>query len=158
MIIKKTNRLTSIMSAETVAGTSWYPVSRAQFTDFAEDNITNTFLKYTAIYDGFDALDLDLMYGTKIVDDTLYICSSDGKDIRVGDEEVDPEIALDEYTPDELFAYMEDVTDQVLESHTTVNDFNKDLLKANLNNAAIEALQDGIDFSELIENYNEIWK
>jgi hypothetical protein len=53
---------------------------------------------------------------------------------------------------------MEDVTDKVLESHTTANDFNKDLLKANLNNAAIEALQDDIDFSELIENYNEIWK
>ena len=158
MIIKMTNRQTSIMSAETIAGTSWYPVTRKQFTDFAEDNITNVFLRYTAIYDGFEALDLDLMYGTKIVDDTLYICSSDGKDIRVGDEEVDPEIALDEYTPDELFAYMEDVTDQVLESHTTVNDFNKDLLKDNLNNAAIEALQDDVDFSELIEDYNEIWK
>lgn len=157
MFIKKTNRQTSIMSAETIAGTSWYPVSMKQFDDFAEDHIENVFLKYTAAYDGFDALDLDLMYGTRVVDDTLYICSSDGKAIQVGNEEVDPEFALDNYTPEVLHAYMEDVTDKVLESHTTANDFDKDLLKENLNNAAIEALQDDVDFSKLIEDYNEIW-
>jgi hypothetical protein len=158
MIIKKTNKYTPIMSAETIAGTSWYPVTAEEFKDYVEDNIENVFLKYTANYDNFEALDLDLMYGTRIVDDVLYICSSDGKDIRVGDEEVNPEFALDEYTPDELSAYMEDVTDKVLESHTTVNDFDKDLLKENLDNAAIEALQNGIDFSELIDYYDEIWK
>ena len=145
------------MSAETIAGTTWYPVTLKQFKDFAEDNIENVFLKYAVTYDGFDALDLDLMYGTRIVDDVLYICSSDGKDIRVGNEEVDPEFALDTYTPDELSVYMEDVNDKVLESHTTVNDFDKDLLKENLDNAAIEALQGGSDFPKLIENYNEIW-
>ena len=157
MIIKKANRQTPIMSAETIAGTTWYPVTLKQFKDFAEDNIENVFLKYTIIYDGFDALDLDLMYGTRIVDDTLYICSSDGKDIQVGNEEVDPEFALDKYSPDELSAYMEDVTDKVLESHTTANDFNRELLEENLNNAAIEALQDDVDFSELIDYYDEIW-
>ena len=158
MIIKKANRQTPIMSAETIAGTTWYPVTLKQFKDFAEDNIENVFLKYTIIYDGFDALDLDLMYGTRIVDDTLYICSSDGKDIQVGNEEVDPEFALDKYSPDELSAYMEDVTDTVLESHTTANDFNRELLEENLNNAAIEALQDDVDFSELIDYYDEIWR
>lgn len=158
MIIKKANRQTPIMSAETIAGTTWYPVTLKQFKDFAEDNIENVFLKYTIIYDGFDALDLDLMYGTRIVDDTLYICSSDGKDIQVGNEEVDPEFALDKYSPDELSAYMEDVTDKVLESHTTANDFNRELLEENLNNAAIEALQDDVDFSELIDYYDEIWR
>lgn len=157
MIIKKTNKYTPIMSAETIAGTTWYPVTMSQFDDFAEDVMENVFLKYTAKYDGFEALDLDLMYGTRIIDDVLYICSSDGKDIRVGDEEVDPEFALDKYTPDELSVYMEDVTDKVLESHTTVNDFDRDLLKENLDNAAIEALQGGIDFPKLIEDYNEIW-
>lgn len=158
MIIKKANRQTPIMSAETIAGTTWYPVTLKQFKDFAEDNIENVFLKYTIIYDGFDALDLDLMYGTRVVDDTLYICSSDGKDIQVGNEEVDPEFALDKYSPDELSAYMEDVTDKVLESHTTANDFNRELLEENLNNAAIEALQDDVDFSELIDYYDEIWR
>ena len=120
-------------------------------------HIENVFLKYTALYDGFDALDLDLMYGTRVIDDTLYICSSDGKAIQVGNEEVDPEFALDNYTPDELHAYMEDVTDKILVSHTTANDFDKDLLKENLNDAAIEALQDFVDFPKLIEDYNEIW-
>ena len=91
MIIKKTGRQTSIMSADFIAGTSWYPVSMRQFDEFTEDHIENIFLKYTAYYDGFNALDLDLMYGTRIVDDTLYICSSDGKAIQVGNEEVDPE-------------------------------------------------------------------
>jgi hypothetical protein len=52
---------------------------------------------------------------------------------------------------------MEDVTDKILLSHTTANDFDKDLLKENLNDAAIEALQDNVDFSKLIEDYNEIW-
>jgi hypothetical protein len=157
MIIKKTNKYTPIMSAEMISGTTWYPVTAKQFKEFAEDIIENIFIKYTAIYDGFEALDLDLMYGTRIIDDVLYICSSDGKDIRIGDEEVSPEFALDNFTPDELSAYMEDATDKVLESHTTANDFDKDLLKENLDNAAIEALQDGIDFSELIDDYNEIW-
>jgi hypothetical protein len=157
MIIKKTNKYTPIMSAETIAGTTWYPVTMSQFSDFVEDNIENVFLKYTATYDGFDALDLDLMYGSRIIDDTLYVCSSDGKPIQIGNEEVDPEFALDKYTPEELSAYMEDVTDKVLESHTTANDFDKDLLKENLNNAAIEALQDNVDFPKLIEDYNEIW-
>ena len=157
MIIKKTGRQTSIMSADFIAGTSWYPVSMRQFGDFAKDHIENVFLKYTAVYDGFDALDLDLMYGTRVVDDTLYICSSDGKAIQVGNEEVDPEFALDNYTPDELHAYMEDVTDNVLISHTTANDFDRKLLEENLRDAAIEALQYNVDFSKLIEDYNEIW-
>lgn len=157
MIIKKTGRQTSIMSADYIAGTSWYPVSISKFSDFAEDHIENVFLKYTALYDGFDALDLDLMYGTRVIDDTLYICSSDGKAIQVGNEEVDPEFALDNYTPDELHAYMEDVTDNVLISHTTANDFDRKLLEENLRDAAIEALQDFVDFPKLIEDYNEIW-
>ena len=145
------------MSAETIMGTSWYPVSMKQFSDFTEDHIVNVFLKYTADYDGFEALDLDLMYGTRIIDDTLYICSSDGKPIQVGNEEVDPEFALDKYTPDELHAYMEDVTDNVLISHTTANDFDRKLLEENLRDAAIGALQDFVDFPKLIEDYNEIW-
>ena len=33
----------------------------------------------------------------------------------------------------------------------------RDLLKENLNDAAIEALQYNVDFSKLIEDYNEIW-
>lgn len=157
MIIKRTNKQTSIMSADFIAGTTWYPVSMEQFDDFAEDNIENVFLRYTAYYDGFKALDLDLMYGSRIVDETLYICSSDGKPIQVGNEDVDPEFALDKYTPEDLHAYMEDVTDKILESHTTVNDFDQDLLKENMNNAAIEALQGDVDFPKLIEYYNEIW-
>lgn len=140
-------------------GTTWYRVTGEQFRDFIEDREDNLFVKYTALYNGFESLNLTQMFGSAVVDDELFICETDGQPIVVGgDADVDPETALENYTPEELEAYIEDAKEQTLTKYITYREFKPDLLEDDQNNAAIEALQSG-DYSlkDVIDDYNQLW-
>lgn len=64
---------------------------------------------------GWDCIDFDNnLFGSAVVDDILYICVTDGKDIRVMDSWVDPEYALEDYVIDVLQDYIIPATDKII--------------------------------------------
>ena len=140
-------------------GTTWYKVTFQQFKNFIEDYEPNLFVKYTALTNQFECLDINQMYCSAIYDDELFICETDGQPIVVGtDAEVDPETAFEDYTPEELHAYIEDAKNSTLTKYITYREFNQDLLEDDRIEAAVEALQSGhYSIEDLIKDYNEIW-
>lgn len=140
-------------------GTTWYRVTISQFVDFIENRESNLFVKYTALTNYFDSLNIDQMYGSAVYDDTLYICETDGQPLIVGNrDDVDPEKAFKEFTPEDLEVYIEDADEKILLKYITYREIDPDLLEDDQINAAIEALQSGYyTIEDLIKAYNEIW-
>lgn len=140
-------------------GTTWYRVTLKQFSDFIEDHESNLFIRYTALTNNFDALNLSQMYGSAVYDDELFICETNGQPIVVGpDADVDPETAFENYTPEDLHAYIEDAKTETLIKYITYREIKPELLEEDQVDAAIDALETRqISIEDLIKDYNEIW-
>lgn len=140
-------------------GTTWYRVTSEQFRNFIDDREENVFVKYTANTNGLESLNISQMFGSAIYDDELFICVTDGQPIVVGaDANVNPETAFENYTPEELEAYIEDAKDSELTKYITYREFKQELLDDDQTNAAIEALQSGdYTLEDVIKNYNQLW-
>lgn len=147
------------VTAASGIGTTWYRVTLKQFKDYFEDKEDNLFVKYTAVTNQFDCLDLSQMFGSAVYDDELFICVTDGQPLLIGtDTEVDPETAFDYYTPEELHAYIEDASQDILLQHLTYREILPKLLLDEQSEAAISALESkDYNVKDIIEDYNEIW-
>ena len=117
-------------------GTHFYSATYDQVKDVLDTHDTNLFVLYAFENDGWDAIDIRKLFGSSIIDDTLYICVTDGKDIYVQGKRVDPEAALSEFDVTELQDYIEPAND--------------------IESIAINMLEDGISLNRLIENYNDL--
>lgn len=147
------------ITAASGIGTTWYRVTPDQFRKFIEDREDNLFVKYTALTNQFDCLNLSQMFGSAIYDDELFICETDGQPIVVGpDADVDPETAFESYTPEDLHAYIEDAKTETLIKYITYREILPDLLKDEQNAAVISALESG-DYviKDVIDDYNDLW-
>lgn len=135
-------------------GTTYYRATEKQIKDaFHNDKDANIWVTALIDRDGLDALDFhDSLFGSKVIGDTLYICKTDGSDISVDGENVDPETALDDYSEDELSDYIEDADDKTIIKSITEYELNfKDVEQL-----AIELLTQNYAFSELYDAANEI--
>ena len=102
MKIRKTHSKTPVASSMKVMaadlqsiGTVYYRVLAAQIESAYEDE--DPFIYYAVLEDGLDAINLDTMVGSKVIDDELFICQSDGQEININGEMVDPFVALEDY-------------------------------------------------------------
>lgn len=136
------------------AKTTFYKVNLDDVISYYENK--NAWIYAAFKYEGFDCLNIKDMYGSKIIDDTLYLCVTNGVDIDVNGESVDPEEALDKYSIDDLSEYIKDATDKV------IRDELDDAVIKDLDNNdkytewALELLNSGFSFVDLVDSYNEI--
>lgn len=154
MKISCRNKIRNINAANDFQyGTTYYPVSLEQLID-TFDNTDDIWIKYALVLYGLNGLDIEHMYGSETIGDTLYICDTDGEDIEVDGNLVNPETALSDYTTDQLEAYIQDPTDDDIKR--LISDYELNI--PSLNEVAIEMLQDNIDIETIADTIPNKYK
>lgn len=143
------NITAAIKSAKNV-GTTFYSVTADDIIEAYGDSTLNVWIRQAFVERGLDAIDYDNnLYGSKVIDDVLYICDTDGRDIEVNGNPTDPEDALDEYVVDELSEYIEPASAEIIRRYIT----EYELKDPDFEGWAIDLLRDGYDFSKLVTDY-----
>lgn len=156
---KRTTPITTavnIFAADFKYGTFYYKISLDDLLEVMEKK--NSFLYYDLLANDFNALDFKQLYGSKVVGKDLYFCQTDGKDIEVNKEMIDPEYAIEEYEDDldALTDYIREPKKQDIEKAISSYEFNQDMLKDSINDSAELAIEAGKDFTDLIKEYEEL--
>lgn len=130
-------------------GTAFYQVTADDALEALSQSGGNKFSMQAFKDNGWDAVNIDDMYGSRIINDVLYICQTDGEEIVVGSALVDPEEALDEFDLDELAEYIHRTTPRVILQFLSPYD----IIIDDVDNLALELLESGESFKTLVDNY-----
>ena len=95
--------------------TVFYRITLPDVLNALQDS--NIWLYCSFVYDGFNCLDIEHLYGSQIIDSTLYLCITDREDISVKGASTDPEDALDKYSIDDLASYIENGTPEIIRNY-----------------------------------------
>ena len=105
---------------------------------------------------GFDAIkDIDMNIPGSYIDDVegrIYICVTDGSQVVVDGEEVDPDEAMEEYGPEALAGYIFPATNQMIVNKLTsyeINNYDLDLVAQDL-------MDESYSFIDMYEAYKDI--
>ncbi|MCM1222054.1 MAG: hypothetical protein NC548_47050 [Lachnospiraceae bacterium] len=151
MKIYRKNVSASVSPAKN-SGTTFYSASAEDIIDAYRDETLNVWVRKAFIEEGLDAIDFDHnLFGSKVIDDMLFICVTDGQDIEVNGELVNPEEALEIFTPDELLEYTRQASKNVIRRYIT----EYEIKIPDFDNWAVDLLNDGYDFSKLVKDYQE---
>ena len=141
----------NIFAAEDI-GTTYYTTDINQILDFLKDEDANIWLIGSFELEGLDALNLENnLFGSKIIGDILYICVTDGSDININGNMVDPESALDDYDVEELSAYIRPADDEILRRWITPSE----IYEPDMNEMAPRLMDEGYSFVDLMEDAKE---
>lgn len=149
MKILKTHQHKTIINSATSAGTVYYQTELSDAIDALESADGNVFVINELQKHGWKAIDLKHnLFGSAVIDDKLYICNTDGKDILVEDGTLaDPENALFEYDTDMLSAYIKLATPDVITKSITGYEVNI----SDIDSSALDLLKQGVSFVDLIK-------
>ena len=119
----KSTKLQSVTAASNI-GTTYYRATLDNVIQTLTRNDANIFLLYLIEEDGFDALDFKKhMFGSAVFEenheDVIYICVTDGYEIEVDGEMIDPEEALENYSPSYLENRIKDANDDIIMRNIT---------------------------------------
>lgn len=143
-----------ILAATTVtevrsSGTAYYKVELEDAIKMLQKNKSNMWLIQRLEADGWDAIDFkQSLFGSYVDGSVLYICVTDGSDIQVGEDSVDPEKAMEEYGPDMLASYIIDADDKVV--CLRISEY--DLAEFDIDEAAEVLLHEGKSFVDMMEH------
>ncbi len=138
----------AIQAAVDSTGTTFYEVTDEMLQDFYRDD-KNIVLTYLVRNEGLDAFDtVETAIGSAMIDGVLYVCVTDGAEIDVNGELVDPEYALDEYSIEELSDYIVPADAEVLKRFVS----QYELRPVDLDDIAIELLNAGHSFSTIVQD------
>lgn len=156
--IKYDAKMASVMQASSVLGTSYYKISLEDIIKSIDSNRVNLFLKYAMNMYGLSAINLDTLFGSKIIDNTLYLCVTNGQDIEVNGDLVDPENALENYTLEDLDTYISEASDRCILSHITIYELKLDIFKeeGTLSELIINMLESGEKFQNIVKDYENL--
>ena len=143
-----------LIQEPTDAGTAFYEITEKDLEDTwdKEDNIV---MKYLVRTYGFEAFDLDDIgiYGGRLEGDVFLLCDSDGHDIDVDGEEVDPMFALEDYDLEALAPYIKEPDDEIIRRYFSPYSLQSDTI--DVNEVALELLQAGHDLSAIIDSLED---
>lgn len=129
-------------------GTTWYKASYDEILDALQDSSVNPWVLIYFNTDNFNAINFKHnLWGSFVEGDDLYICVTDGYDIEINGEMVDPESAAEIYGLDELTEYIESATPEFIRSKITEDELDPIPFNKLINNA----LDSGWSFTELIK-------
>ena len=127
--------------------TVFYRITLPDVLNALQDS--NIWLYCSFVYDGFNCLDIDHLYGSKIIDSTLYLCITDREDISVKGASTDPEDALDKYSIDDLASYIENGTSEIIQNYIDEYAINTPLY----DKWAPMILSNGYKFTDIVDDY-----
>lgn len=148
MEIFKKDKTTDVESGDT----KFYTITESQLLKHYDKN-KNGILRFVVSENGFNAFDIEKMYGSKIIGDILYLCVTDGYEIDVNGEMIEPEFALDMFDISALSAYIVDGDDKIIDRY--VSEY--ELKPIDLNDVALDILDGGaVDFTDIVEWANDL--
>lgn len=102
------------------SGTTYYVCEREEVLNALDQNKSNIILREMIRLYGLRCLNTaSSLFGSIVVGDTLYLCVTDGRDININGDFVDPEKALLDYTIEELSRYIQPATNQIIQRYIT---------------------------------------
>lgn len=126
-------------------GTKYYLITLKHAINVAMD--MNLLMSQALIMNGWDSVDVDKLPGSMIIDNSLYLCVTDGYAIEVnGEKDVDPEAALSEFSLEDLDEYIEVASDKIISERLTPYEVDK----FDIDEAAYQLLKDGYSLEELV--------
>lgn len=133
--------------------TIYYKMPLDRIKTVLNDDNSNPFITYALDQYGLDALDLDSnLFGSYVDDDVLYVCQTDGTDIKVDGTSIDPEVAMSTLGPDKLLEYIEPATDDIIHRYITPYEFNH----YDIDEMAGDLIESGYTFTELLKAAQEL--
>lgn len=152
MNIKKTITGSSYIIAAKTPGTTFYRCSLKEIKDALSDDDSNIWVMKSIDELGYDAIDFEKnLFGSEIIDDDLYICVTDGYDIDVSGEFVNPEDVLSSYDTSEISEYIKPATADIIQKYIT----QYEIYAPEFDKWAPDLLKRGYTFSELVKDAQE---
>lgn len=147
--LNQSNRINSkSITAATQSGTTFYKCTLDQVIEALKKADSNIWLQYVINEYGWDALDFKHnLFGSEIIDDVLYICKTDGYEIQINGEDVEPEFALEDYSVEELSAYIDDADDDIITNSITTYE----LKPIDLDEVSLRLLESGNSFKDVVK-------
>lgn len=126
-------------------GTKYYLITLKHAIYVAMD--MNLLMSQALIMNGWDSVDVDKLPGSMIIDNSLYLCVTDGYAIEVnGEKDVDPEAALSAFSLEDLDEYIEVASDKIISERLTPYEVDK----FDIDEAAYQLLKGGCSLEELV--------
>lgn len=143
----------AVTAASGTVGTTYYRASLDDVIDVVSKDKSETVLTFLLNSIGFSCLNIDTMYGSFIDDDDIYICVTDGQPISVKGKEIEPENPLpSNISVDDISSYVADATDDVIKSNISYYE----LAEFDVEDVAIQMLEDGYSFNDVVKGMNEL--
>lgn len=132
--------------------TTYYKVKIEDAKRFFKTDGANLILQKAFELFNWDIFDMEhTMFGSRVIDNVLYICSTDGEPLYIDHEEVDPEYALDRFAwdIDLLDDYIRPATAEVVRMHLSEYELNIDFIIDELDTIAMDLLKHGEHFADV---------
>lgn len=127
-------------------GTVFYKITLEEAIEALQGE--NEILLYMLRNHGWDALDMEgYFWGSTVEGDTFYFCDTDGMEIDIRGELVEPEQAIEELGLSGIEPYLQDATPQIIKRNIT----EYELAPLDLDKVALEMLREGYHFEQIYE-------
>ena len=139
------NSRISIVAAQQ-PGTRFYRIPLEFAIEVLKDD--NIILINRLSEDGWNALDLKTnFYGSTVEGDDFYLCDTDGKDIEIQGELIDPESVIDEMGLDAIQPYVAEATPEIV--HRNISTY--ELGPVDMDDVAYKLLEEGYSFQKIVD-------
>ncbi|MCM1226122.1 MAG: hypothetical protein NC320_01695 [Clostridium sp.] len=146
------HRISAATNSAQGSGTTYYLVTFDQIQKFFNGEDSNVWIGKSFEELGWAAIDFDNnLFGSQIIGDDLYICVTDGKDIEVNGDLVNPEEALEICAPDDLSEYIKSASNGIIQRYIT----EYEIVMPDFDNWAADLLEDNISFSRMVSDFHE---
>lgn len=140
----------TIQSAEATKSTIFYRASFEQVLDAVKHS--NAFWYANLVCQEWDGINFKYLFGSGVIDDTLYICFTNGQMMDIPDfGEVDPESALQTVPLENLEPWIENAPDEIIRHNICY----KDAMNIDVDEAADWLFRQGYLFTEILLAYKD---
>lgn len=147
-------RMQKITAAESV-GTTFYKITDKMLKQIHE-NDENFVMRYLVDKYGFEAFELDKMYGSFYDDENnvFYLLVTDGKEIQIKGKELDPEYIFDEQdiTLEDIQPFVQDANKDTVKRYFS----SYELKPIDIDDVAAEVMETGSLFTTTIKELYEL--
>lgn len=137
-------------------GTTFYIIHESDIRNMYSDD-ANIVFRYAVDLYGFDAFDTSRFYGSEFIStDTFVLCVTDGLEIEINSDLVDPESALSEYDIEVLAEngfVIEDPDEAIIRRFFSPYELSNDI---DIDDIASELLRDGYHLRQIVEDAQEL--
>lgn len=135
-------------------GTIFYRISLDDVIKYFDSPKQNVWVWKSFVEEGWNCINFEnSLFGSAVDGSDLYLCVTDGMEIDVNGEAVDPELALEEYDLDELSEYILPGNDGIIRRYITDDEINT----PKFDKWAPDLLDEGYNFTDIVKDAEEFY-